>query len=82
MPRGSAAYVIAVVAIMSFIIGGLVYASLDPMMQAIFDSELWTSSTTHGKNALEWQKRIWLFAPTFVLVSIVTTIWIETRQPT
>lgn len=80
MPRGSAAWIVAIVGILAFITGAFVFTAVDPVMTAIFNSPLWESSTTHGSNALKWQKRAWLFAPTGVMLAILMTIWIETRQ--
>jgi len=80
--KGSAAWIVAIVASLIFITGTLLFTVLDPTMQAIFGSELWSSSTEQGSNALSWQKSIWLFTPGAVLLTILVEIWLATRQPT
>jgi len=77
----SAAWVLAIVAVVTFIIGALLLTAIDPVMQALFDSSLWVSSTADGTNALTWQQDLWAFFPVAILITILLLVWIRTRQP-
>jgi len=82
MPKGSAAWIVAIVSVMV----GYRRSPTDhcdgPCDASTFDSALWSSSSKDGTNALKWQVRIWSFVPTAIMVGILFIIWIETRQPT
>ena len=82
MARQSAAYIVAILAVMMFIVGALVLTTLDPVMQAVFGSPGWSSSTEQGTDLLTWQKAAWSFVATAILLSILMEIWIGTRQST
>lgn len=82
MARGSAAWVLAIVSVVTFFVGALLLTVLDPVMQAVFSSAMWSSSTSYGTDALSWQKDMWLFWPSMILLGILFTIWVKTRQPT
>lgn len=79
--RGSAAWVVTIVVIIGFIVGALVFSVVDPVAQALFDSAIWSSDTADGQNLLSWLERSWAFAPAAVLLGLLTTVWVETRQP-
>lgn len=82
MARNSAAWVVGIVAILAFLMGTLILSATDPIMQDLFDSSLWTSSTADGQNALNWQKAAWGFLSTAILIAILFMVLIETRQST
>ncbi|TQQ78601.1 hypothetical protein EGH24_13850 [Halonotius terrestris] len=77
----SAAYVITIVAALMFIVGVLVLTVTDPVLQTLFDSALWSSSTQQGSDLLRWQKAVWGFIGTAILIAITLEVWIVTRQP-
>lgn len=78
----SAAWVLAIVAVLVFIIGALLLTVIDPVMQTLFDSSLWSSSTPYGTDALNWMQDLWAFFPVAILITILLLVWIRTRQPT
>lgn len=82
MARTSAAWVLGIVAIMTGLVGALLLTVIDPVMQAVFASSLWTADTTTGQNILTWTRDVWTYWPVFILLGILDLVWIETRQPT
>ncbi len=82
MARNSGAYIVAIIAALMFIVGALVLTVIDPVMQALFDSATWSSSTSTGTDLLSWQQTAWRFAAAAMLIAIIMEIWIGTRQPT
>jgi len=82
MVRRSAAWVIGIVIILAVIMGALILTATDPIMQRLFDSTLWSSTSTEGSNALSWQKAAWAFFPTAILLALLIQVWVDTRQPT
>lgn len=82
MAKSSAAYIVVIVSIIAFIIGTLLLTATDPVMQALFGSQMWGAETQDGKNLLKWMSRLWAFFSSAILIAIVMEIWIGTRQPT
>lgn len=80
MPRGSAAYVLAIVSVLTGIIGAGIYTFLDPIQQNLFRSTLFSTSTTYGADALSWQMSAWTYWPVIILLGIMMTVWIDTRR--
>lgn len=80
--RRSAAWVLVIVIVLSFIMGTIILTAVDPVVQALFDSNLWQASTVEGKDALSWMSIAWMVFPTMILVALITQIWVDTRQPT
>lgn len=80
MARGSAAWVVAIVAVMTGLVGALILTVLDPVAQALFASSMFNSSTTYGSDALSWQQDAWTYWPAFILVGITVTVWVRTRR--
>jgi|GEM_PF-3559843 len=78
--RGSTAWIVAIVCILGFVTGAIVYTATDPVMQTVFGSALWSSSTTDGQNALAWQKAMWLFVPVAILLVLLVEIQVGTRN--
>jgi uncharacterized integral membrane protein len=81
MARNSGAWMVAIVAIIAYIMGVLLLTAVDPVLQALFDSTLWSASTADGQAALNWQQRSWAIFPVAILVAILFEIFIVTRQP-
>lgn len=80
MPR-SATYVVAIVALVAGLTGSLLLTVLDPVMQALFDSSLFTSSTKYGQDYLRWSQDAWTYWAALILVGILFMVWITTRRP-
>lgn len=81
MARGSAAWVIAILAVTTGVIGALVLTVTDPVAQALFASPNYSSSTTYGSDLLGWLKHGWNYWPVFLLMGIGVTVWVKTRRP-
>lgn len=82
MPKNSAAFIVAILAVMMFIVGALVLTTIDPVMQSVFASPAWGSSTENGTDLLSWQKSAWSFAASAMMIAILMEIWIGTRRST
>lgn len=80
--RRSAAWVITIVVVLSFIVGSMILTATDPVVQALFGSNLWGASTADGKNALSWMEKAWAFVGTAVLIALLVQVWVDTRQST
>jgi len=80
--KGSAAWVVAIVGVVTFIIGALLLTAVDPVMQSLFASNMWSSNTVEGTDLLRWMQSAWAFLPVAILMLILIEVWIETRQPT
>lgn len=77
----SAAWLLAIVAILTFLIGALLLSSIDPVMQALFASDMWSSSTSYGTRSLGWTEDLWAFFPLAIMITILLVVWVRTRQP-
>lgn len=82
MADSSAAWVLAIVIPLAGFIGAILFTVLDPFMQYVFGSSLWTSTTSIGTNTLTWAQDVWTYLAVFVLLSFLVTVWVRTRQPT
>lgn len=80
MARGSAAWVVAILAVTMGIVGSLLLTVVDPVQQQLFASGLWSSSTTYGTDALRWQRDAWMVWPAFILFGIMIEVWVHTRR--
>jgi len=78
----TAAWVVAIVAVLSMLVGAFMSTTLDPIIQALFNNPNWSSNTAAGTDTLLWMEQLWAFLPAAVLLGILTTVWIATRQPT
>lgn len=81
MADTSAAYIIGIVSITVGLIGTLLLTVVDPIMQTLFDSGLWSADTPEFSNLLVWQQDIWTYWAAFILFGIMIYVWIRTRQP-
>jgi len=82
MARNSAAYILVVLVGVAFIVGALVLTTIDPVMQALFGSPAWSSSTETGTDLLSWITAVWSFIGAALLIGMLMEVWIRTRQPT
>lgn len=77
----SAAYEVAIVAVVSGLIGALIITATDPVAQAVFASSLYNScGTTYCSNTLGWMQDGWMYWPAFILFGILSYVWIKTRR--
>lgn len=81
MARGSAAWALAIVAVATALVGSLLLTVADPVMQALFASATYSSTTTFGSDLLSWQQDAWTFWPVIILLGIMVMVWVETRRP-
>lgn len=82
MVGSSAAWKLAIVAPLTGLVGSLLLTVVDPVMQAWFDSGIWTADTTTGSNLLTWAQDSWTYWAVAILLGIMVMVWVETRQPT
>ena len=82
MARTSAAFVLTILAVLAGLVGTLLLTVTDPVMQALFGSQLWVADTAMGSDLLTWQMNVWTYWPAFILFGIMILVWVETRQPT
>lgn len=80
MARTSAAWALAIVAVVTGLVGSLLLTVMDPVMQAWFGSAMWSADTTTGSNILTWAHDTWTYWAVFILLGIMVMVWIETRQ--
>lgn len=80
MAGRSAAYIVVVVAVSSFIAGAFTITVVDPIMQAVFASPSYASSTEQGTDMLRWMVDLFAFVPAALLIGITSDIWVRTRQ--
>lgn len=78
--RGSAAWLTAIVATVMFVIGALLLSVVDPVMQTLFDSSLFTAETVIGTTFLGYLTDFWSFLAIAILIAILLTVWIGTRR--
>lgn len=81
MATTSAAWVVAIMSVITGIMGSLLLTVVDPVMQAFFDSPLFTATTTYGSNWMTWAQDAWALWPSLILFGIMLFVWIETRKP-
>lgn len=79
--RGSAAWITAIVSVLMFLIAAILLTFVDPVLQTLFDSSLFTSSTAPGATTLRRIQNLWGFFPVAILIAITLTVWIKTRRP-
>lgn len=77
----SAAWVLGVLVVVAGLVGALLLTVTDPVMQELFASSMWDASTTTGSDTLRWQKTAWTKWPVMILIGLMLTVWIKTRQP-
>lgn len=79
--RGSAAWVIAVLAVVLLLVGAMLLTVLDPVAQSVFASSLWTSSTSAGQMTQSAVENMWTYWSLFILLGLTSLVWIMTRRP-
>jgi hypothetical protein len=80
MAKGSAAWILAIVIPVVFVMGAFLLSVIDPLMQNVFTSSLWNSDTAAGTNALAWVKSLWTFWPLGILLGATVLVWVRTRR--
>jgi len=78
----SAPYTLAIVLVMAFVTGALILTAVDPVVQGLFGSQIWSANTAEGQNLLGWLESLWQFWPAALLLGFALIAWIKTRQPT
>lgn len=81
MAVGSAAWVLVVVVVVAIVIGSLLLTVTDPVAQALFDSAMWSSTTTYGTNTMAWVQELWAFMALIILIGLFSLVYIRTRRP-
>lgn len=79
--RYSLPYVITGTILLGLIGGALMFTITDPLMQALFGSPGWSSSTTYNTALLGWFVDLWeIVLPMAVLVAILFEVWVYSRR--
>lgn len=78
--RGSAPYVLAVVSVVAIVTGAILLTVTDPVAQGLFNSPMWTSSTSAGQMTLSAMVSIWTYWPLWILTGLLSLVWIRTRR--
>lgn len=78
--RGSAAWVIAIVTVVALIVGSLLLTVADPVVQALFSSSMWQSTTSYGTDTLAWGKSLWTYLSLILLLGFLSMVWVHTRR--
>ncbi len=80
--QGSASFTIAIGAIAALIVGAIVLTFMFfPIISAFFDAAFWGSlETTPGVRLTTTIEGVWLVWPAVILVSILSFVWVSTRQ--
>lgn len=81
MAKGSAAFVISILAVVLLIVGAVLLTVLDPVAQTIFGSMLWDTSTSAGGMATGAVQSMWAFWGLIILLGIASLVWVTTRRP-
>lgn len=80
MARGSVAWIMVVVGVTAFFVGALLLTVTDPVIQGLFASPMWSSTTTFGTDALQWAEWLWQYLSLFVLLGFLSLVWINSRR--
>lgn len=77
----SAAYILAVLVVVMLVMGAILLTVLDPVAQAVFASSLWSMDTSAGSLVTSSVESLWAFWSLFVLLGLLSLVWITTRRP-
>jgi cytochrome c oxidase assembly factor CtaG len=77
----SAAFVLAIVVVLSFIVGAFMLTVTDPVIQSFFDSTLGSADTQDGSNLISWLGIAWATLPAVILIGLLLKTWVSTRRP-
>lgn len=78
--RGSAAWVLTVVLVTAFVVGALLLTVVDPVVQGLFDSSIWTCSTSYCDMTLGAGENMWAYIALVILLGFLSTVWVTTRR--
>lgn len=78
--RGSAPWVLAIVSVTALVTGAILLTVTDPVAQGLFDSPMWSSSTSAGQMTLSAVASLWTYWPLWILVGLLSLVWITTRR--
>jgi len=80
--QGSASFTVAIGAIAALVVGAIVLTFVHfPIISAFFDAAFWGSAeTTQGVRLQTTIEGVWLVWPVVILISILSYVWITTRQ--
>lgn len=79
--QGSASFTIVIGGLTMLMVGGILLTFLHyPVTNAFMDSAFWSSQTEHGARMTTFVGGIWIFWGAIILISILSFIWIRTRQ--
>lgn len=78
--KGSAAYIIAILTVVMFIAGAILLTVVDPVVQALFSSSMWESTTSYGQNTLTWGRNLWKYIGLILLLGYLSMVWIHSRR--
>lgn len=79
--QGSASYTIVIGGVTAIIVGGMVLTlAFYPIATAFMDAAFWGAETTHGSRVVTYTAGIWTFWGAILLMSILSWVWIRTRQ--
>lgn len=78
--RGSAAWVVVVVTTTAMVVGALLLTVTDPVAQGLFASDMYTSTTAFGSNLLTWVQNLWTYLSAFILIGLLSLVWVTTRR--
>lgn len=78
--QGSAAWTVSIVSVLTFLVGAILLTVLDPVAQAVFESSLWSPSTSAGQMATGAVQSMWTYWSLFILLGIMFLVWVKTRR--
>lgn len=78
--RGSAPYVLAVVSVVAIVTGAILLTVTDPVAQGLFNSPMWSSTTSAGQMTLSAMVSLWTYWPLWIMTGILSLVWIRTRR--
>ena len=79
--QGSASFTIVLGGLAAILVGAIVLTFfVYPMVNAFTGSAIWSLDTTAGANLLTVLEGVWTFAGGFMLIAILSFIWVKTRQ--
>ena len=79
--QGSASYTIVLVGVLALLIGGIMLTFVVyPLANAFMGSAFWSAATTPGSRLLGIVGGVWTFWGAIILLSILSYVWISTRQ--
>lgn len=79
--QGSASFTIVIGSMAALITGAIVLTFMFyPIIHSFRNAAFWTSSTAHGARLTTYVGGLWVFWGAIILISILSFVWIRTRQ--